>query len=284
MLKLSLIIPVYNEERHIRRCLDAVEAQTVMPDEVIVVDNNCSDRTIEIAKGYDFVRIVKEKRQGRGYARSAGFNTAKYEVLGRIDADSIVEADWVEKMKGYFEQDAELSGATGLARTAFFPGVNTVKNELYSRAYFWFAHAGFNTITMWGANMAIRRSAWQVVADKVLDNDRSLHEDQDLSLWMAAEGDKIVQFSAPIITTEGQSYRYLPKLLRYVRMYQRSLQVHKSNGNFSDSRMNKLGRLHTLPGRLYAVLPAILLALYAVVLFPVDYLVNKYRPDSWWLD
>lgn len=50
MLTLTLVIPVFNEEHQIKGCLDAVASQTVMPDEVIVVDNNCTDRTIEIAQ------------------------------------------------------------------------------------------------------------------------------------------------------------------------------------------------------------------------------------------
>nr|MDQ2973765.1 glycosyltransferase [bacterium] len=67
-MTLSLVIPVYNEEYNIKRCLTAIAGQTIMPDEVIVVDNNCVDKTIEIAKSFGFVTVVKEPKQGRTYA------------------------------------------------------------------------------------------------------------------------------------------------------------------------------------------------------------------------
>ena len=55
-LTLSIVIPVFNEQRYIKACLDSIAAQTVKPDEVIVVDNNSTDKTVQIAKKYKFDR------------------------------------------------------------------------------------------------------------------------------------------------------------------------------------------------------------------------------------
>ena len=134
MLTLSLIIPVYNEEHHIRECLEAVKRQICMPDEVIVVDNNCTDRTIEIVKEYDFVRIVSETKQGRAYARSAGFNAANSEILGRIDADSRIAPNWTKVVKASFEANKKLAGMGGLGRTVYVPGLNFLKSTLFTRS------------------------------------------------------------------------------------------------------------------------------------------------------
>ena len=109
MLTLSLVIPVFNEENQIESCLKSIENQTVMPDEVIVVDNNCTDRTIEIVEKFKFVKVIKESRQGRGYARTAGFNEAKSDIIGRIDADSRLSNNWVEHVKNKFEEDDSLT-------------------------------------------------------------------------------------------------------------------------------------------------------------------------------
>lgn len=283
MLTLSLIIPVYNEDHHIRACLDAVAAQTQIPDEIIVVDNNCTDRTVAIAREYSFVRIIKEPRQGRAYARSAGFNAAKGDIIGRIDADSRIDPNWVEEVKRSFNGNKELAGMSGLGRGWLFPAVNKVKFTFASRVYFWFAHAGFNTITMWGANMAIRRSAWERVREKT-SNDERVHEDQDLSLWIAAEGGEISQNNKMLITTNGQGYRYLPKLFLYIRMYENTKKLHQKNGNFANERMQKLGFWTTLPGRLFAIVPVLYLIVVSVALFPVDFLINRLWPNSWWLD
>ena len=59
-MKVSLIIPAYNEEKYIIGCLDSITKQKIMPDEVIVVNNNCSDSTLSIVKRYSFVKIVNE--------------------------------------------------------------------------------------------------------------------------------------------------------------------------------------------------------------------------------
>ena len=277
MLKLTLVIPVYNEEHHIKACLDAVAKQQEMPDEVIVVDNNCTDRTIQIAKTFDFVTVIKEPLQGRGHARSAGFNTAKSEIIGRIDADSRIASNWVKTVKEKFSNDSELMGLTGLANTAFLPYINVPKLKIFSRSYFWFAHAGFNTVTMWGANMAIRKTAWGLVKNKVCLDDKKVHEDQDISLCMAAKGMKIAVDNHLLITTNGQTYRYLPKLLHYSRLYESTKKMHIENGNLLSPNVRRLGFFNTLPGRIYALPLAFYLALISLVPFPIDFVINKIK-------
>jgi glycosyltransferase involved in cell wall biosynthesis len=284
MLKLSLIIPVYNEERHIAACLDAVALQTIPPFEVIIVDNNCSDRTLEIAETYDFVKIIKEKKQGRGYARSAGFNAASSDVLGRIDADSRLSSDWIEKVLSCFENDPALAGVTGIAKTDIIPGSHKIKSTLISRSYYWFAHAKFNTVTMWGANMAIRASNWKKVSGSVCLDDSIVHEDQDVSLWIAAVGGKIMQNNRLLITTNGQTYRYMPKLFHYIHLFHSTYKLHKQNGNLDSDLLPKIGKFKTFPGRIMGIMFAIYVAIVSVLFFPIDFVVYKINKNSSWLD
>ena len=139
-------------------------------------------------------------------------------------------------------------------------------------------------MTMWGANMAIRRTAWQDVSKKVINDDLKVHEDQDVSLWIAANGGLLVQNNNMIVTTNGQSYRYLPKTWQYLQMFKHTKKVHLKIGNLHSPSLRKLGFWRTLPGRLAAYLPGLYLAIMCIVLFPVDFIVNKYWPKSWWLD
>ena len=91
-LTLSIVIPAYNEENYLRACLDSIAAQTVMPDKVIVVDNNSTDKTVALARSYDFVTLVHERQQHQSFAQATGFNLASSDIIGRIDADSILPA------------------------------------------------------------------------------------------------------------------------------------------------------------------------------------------------
>jgi glycosyltransferase involved in cell wall biosynthesis len=284
MPSLSIIIPVYNEERHIRGCLNAIANQTVPPDEVIVVDNNSQDKTVEVANEFSFVTVLSEPRRGCAYARSAGFDAAKGEILGRIDADSRIASNWVETVKRAFKGDSEIDGITGLAKSAFLPGINALKSTFFSRVYYWFAHSSFNTVTMWGSNMAIRASSWKAVRNQVLNSDADLHEDQDISLWIAGHGSKIVQVNDLLVSTNGQGFRYLPKLIRYSRMFKYTYNTHMKNGNLKSPNLRRLGFLNTLLGKIGATIVMFLGTAVAVTLFPVDFVVKQLWPKSWWLD
>src|SRR6266404_9608138 len=101
-LTLTIVIPAYNEQGYIKACLDSIKNQSEAPNEVIVVDNNSTDKTVEIARKYSFVKVIHEKRQHQVFAQAAGFNLAKGDIIGRIDADSVLPADWVRKIKAAF--------------------------------------------------------------------------------------------------------------------------------------------------------------------------------------
>ena len=283
-MRISIVIPVYNEERNIVDCLETIVAQTIPPDEVIVVDNNCTDRTVALASQYPFVRSVKENKQGRGHARSKGFNEATSEIIGRIDADSRLAPDWVERVKSRFEADDTLMGLTGIGLTSFLPLVRKFRSTIFSRSYYWFVHAQFHTITMWGATMAIRKSAWERVAAKVCLDDNMVHEDQDVSLWIASEGSKIIQDNSVRIATSGHTYRYLPKLLHYHTLFKSTKRLHTENGNLDSSDLPRLRHRETVFGSFLALFPGMLLGFYAVVFFPLDYLMVKLLHKESWLE
>src|SRR5436190_15022830 len=111
-LTLAIVIPAYNEEDYLSACLDSVNNQSVVPSEVIVVDNNSSDKTAQIAKSYSFVRLVTEEKQGVFWAAQTGFKAAGSDIIGRIDADTILAQDWVEKVLAYMT-DSSITAVTG---------------------------------------------------------------------------------------------------------------------------------------------------------------------------
>lgn len=262
----------------------SVASQTLMPDEVIVVDNNCKDETVAIAKEFPFVRIVHESKQGRGHARSAGFNAAKSDIIGRIDADSRLATDWVAHAVAKFSADNAVDGLTGIGKTSFIPAVQSVRTTLFSRCYYWFVHASFRTITMWGATMAVRRDAWLEVREIVCDDDTLVHEDQDVSLCIAATGRRIVQDNDLVISTSGQTYRYLPKILTYFNLFLSTKRRHKKNGNLNSPKLKKLSRIKTFPGFVFASTLAIFMLVLVTLFFPIDYIISRRFNNKEWLE
>src|SRR5689334_13492261 len=97
-LRVSFVIPVYNEAEQIADCLQAIAQQTVAPFEVLVIDNNSNDGTAAVAANFPFVKVLRERRQGVVYARDRGCNAAKGDIIARIDADTIISEDWVETL------------------------------------------------------------------------------------------------------------------------------------------------------------------------------------------
>lgn len=108
-MKLSVIIPAYNEEKYIGACLQSL-IDKAGPDiyEIIVVDNASTDRTSEVAKQFKGVRVVKEKRKGLTRARQAGLLAARGDLVAYIDADTQVKDAWLHRVKREFEKNPRL--------------------------------------------------------------------------------------------------------------------------------------------------------------------------------
>ena len=92
---ISFIIPCYNEEAHIKDCIRAIRKHVwYVPYEIIVVDNNCTDKTAEIAK-LELAIVISEPRKGVVFARQAGYEAATGRLIANIDADSKITDGWV---------------------------------------------------------------------------------------------------------------------------------------------------------------------------------------------
>ena len=131
-MTISIIIPAHNEERYISLCLESIMAQTVLPDEIIVVDNNCDDCTVDIASRYP-VKVVHEKRRGIIVARNAGFNAAGSEIIARTDADTILAPDWISRVKERFAS-AQIDALVGVAGLYDLP-FSTVRLDVIMDVY-----------------------------------------------------------------------------------------------------------------------------------------------------
>lgn len=102
MLKVSVIIPVYNVEAYLRQCLDSVVNQTLREIEIICVDDGSTDKSAAILKEYAAkdgrIKVLTQSNTGAGAARNAGIARATGEWITFCDADDWIEPDAIEKM------------------------------------------------------------------------------------------------------------------------------------------------------------------------------------------
>jgi cellulose synthase/poly-beta-1,6-N-acetylglucosamine synthase-like glycosyltransferase len=230
----SIVIPAYNEESVIRQCLIAAIYQSVPAKEIIVVDNLSKDRTAKIVRRmqqeYPESPIILLKQadvQGLIPTRNHGLNSATGDIIGRIDADSVLEPDWVEQVQKAFA-DPTVQAATGpvvyydMPMRRFGLKADDKMRQLMLRL------AKHQYHFLFGSNMALRRSAWETIRDEAcLDEKDEMHEDIDLSLHLA-EHDLRIQYWPQMVS--GMSARRLedsPRDYRYyVTRFDRTYKAH----------------------------------------------------------
>lgn len=263
-LTVSIIIPVYNEGRYLKECLEAISLQSVSPLEVIVIDNNSTDDTAKIAKSFSFVTFKREKKQGLIPTRNHGFRVAKGDILARLDGDTVLPENWIRDVQKNFNNPL-VGGTTGPGRSILEPHLPDFHVTFWPWVYRYYAQAMFGYDVMWGANMAIRRQAWLDIQHIAATEDPMVHEDQDLSTLITAAGYNILYDKALCVTMDGYRSVYLPKALEYERRARRTIFRHKANGQIYVARhlqhsnllRRKLLGLSLMPfGLLYGVLSA----------------------------
>ena len=153
---ISVVVPTYNEEQNIERCLRSLADQTVPRDsyEIIVVDGNSKDRTRELAEPLaDKVFIQTSKRVGG--ARNDGAMAASGDIVATTDADCILPQDWVERIgRNFAEREiVQLYGTV-------YPIEGGIRNHLSLLGANTFARLGYYTRTIYftlGCNTAFDR-------------------------------------------------------------------------------------------------------------------------------
>jgi len=106
--KISVIIPAYNEEKHIENLLSDLKRQTYKNFEAIVIDDCSTDRTVEIAKKFG-IKILASGKHNLSHSRNLGIKASKGDIIVNLDADFRVNKKFLEEIEKTFK-DSKVEG------------------------------------------------------------------------------------------------------------------------------------------------------------------------------
>lgn len=185
--RVSVVIPVKDDSRRLASCLAALQLQTILADEIIVVDNASSDDSALTARAAG-ATVIWCSEPGIPAASSMGYDHARGDLILRLDADCIPPSSWIEDVIKAFDEQPEYSAFTGTAR--FIDGPVFLRAPLaimYLSAYFLAAMPALGHRPLFGSNLAMRREAWQSVRTLAHRGDCELHDDLDLSFHLGEQ-------------------------------------------------------------------------------------------------
>lgn len=222
---ISVVVPAFNEEKYLPRCLLSLKKQTYPPLEIIVVDNNSSDKTAQIAKKFA-AKVVFEKKQGMAYARDAGFKMAKGEIIARTDADSEVPPNWLMRIVGIFKKNRRAIALTGTATFSdSHPLINFISRYIFTATLYLFRlFAGHHQLN--GPTFAVKRKALKTISP--CSDNPFCHEDMDLACHLAAKGEIIFDPSLVVLSSARRLRKApLDLFLKYIFMGIYTFLIHR---------------------------------------------------------
>ncbi len=231
----SVVIPAVNEEKYIRRCLEALEQQE-HPDfsfETIVVDGGSADATREIARSFGAL-VLTQSGRGIALARQMGFEAAGGEIIASTDADSAPPRDWLRRLVAALLGSPDAVGVYGPIRLYDGKKHEDLLSHYVAGSYL-FLNSIIGRPAFSGQNFAVWHSAWARVGG--FDPDWVSAEDVNLSLKLERIGQ--VKFCWDIqVATSARRVRegYVPVLHHTLANYMRVAWLNKPPLPFADVR------------------------------------------------
>ncbi|MBI5530495.1 MAG: glycosyltransferase family 2 protein [Candidatus Doudnabacteria bacterium] len=206
-MKISFVVPAYNEESHLKLCLDSIIkgiSGEKIDSEIIVVNNASTDQTRNIALTYPQVKVVDETRKGLSFARQAGFKASSGDLVANLDADTIMPAGWMDTVLKYYRENPSLVCLSGPHVFYDMPkwfnrGVMVYYYIVYG--LYWFNKYVLRAASMvQGGNFVLRREALEKIGgfDQGFD---FYGEDADIAKRMNKVGNVVFTMRLPIFAS-----------------------------------------------------------------------------------
>jgi len=182
-LTVSVVIPVKDDATALDTCLRLLQAQTLAPLEVIVVDNGSTDDSAAVGHRLGAI-VIREPTPGIAAASRAGYDRATGDIIARLDTDTRVDPAWTATITRFLLGRPNVDAVTGPAR--FVDGPRMLRwpaAVVYLGAYYFVAGLTLTHMPLFGSNLAMRRAAWHDIRASIHESD-GLHDDFDLSFHL----------------------------------------------------------------------------------------------------
>ncbi|HEX9503673.1 MAG TPA: glycosyltransferase family 2 protein [Patescibacteria group bacterium] len=206
-MKISFVIPAYNEETQIAKCLISVIKaidKKFQDFEIIVVNNASIDNTAPIARSFEHVKVVDEPVKGLSRARQAGFLASTGDLIANIDADTLPTSEWINKVMTEFSKNPSLVALSG---PYIYYDLSTTYN-FFIRIFYYLGFISYlfnrfifrSSSMLQGGNYVVRREALEKIGG--FDPKFTFYgEDTDTARKLHEVGDVKFTFDLPMNTS-----------------------------------------------------------------------------------
>ena len=244
---LSVVIPVYNSENYLEKCLYSVVNQTLADLEIIIVNDGSTDRSSDILKiyseKYNNIKVVTTKNFGLSHARKTGIENAAGQYICFIDSDDYVDHEFLEKMYvAISENDADLAECAYYS----FKQNKTICCELYSESYGIETASEFadkiikNTIIDGNVAVVVWNKIYkrEMIFETVTNYGKSPLEDYMFNMQYYCKVNKYVYMNEPLyyyrVVSNSLSRRYNPNVIDVLIDVQRKKEIVMKQLNLSN--------------------------------------------------
>lgn len=212
MVKISVIIPVKNEESNVEKLLDALLSQTRLADEIIITDGGSTDKTPTIIEGYvkanNFIKLIRLPQAFPGKGRNTSIAHSSYNVIASIDAGCLPVKNWLEELVAPFDDDSQVDIVYGIYR----PAPKTLSEKCFVLAT---EDIGFNPTV---ASMAYKKEVWVEVGGYP----ENLRASEDIIFKSKLEAGKFVAKYNPNALVYWQPRSNIMKFFKQLYNYSKS--------------------------------------------------------------
>ncbi len=188
MEKVCFIVPAYNAEKTIERCIKSIISQDINK-EIFVIDNNSSDNTYKIIKNFENINIYVENRRGPAAARNRGLKEAyksSCRYIAFVDSDVVLPKDWSKKAIEILEKNRDVAGVGGPARNMS----RNFLSELFDPLFLYYVNTDLKDVESLATMNAMFKR--EVIKDMFFNENLIASEDPEFCFRLTKKGYRLL--------------------------------------------------------------------------------------------